>query len=308
MAAKPLALIGVPSSAGAFALGQENAPRALREAGIAEQLGAAGITVTDHGDGPVRMWRPDRARPGAQNLATVVEVVEETAARVEAAAAAGELPLVLGGDCTVGIGTAAGLLAAGRQIGLLYFDAHPDLNVPDDGGPGALDWMGVAHMLGEDGAERSLVEAGPRAPLLDAADLLLFAWDPGQATPREHRAIESRGLSGIPLGEVAGDPEGAAARAVSALGAGCEEILVHFDVDVIDFTDLPLSENTGRNEGLTFDVALTALAGLLASPQLAGLTVTELNPAHAEAVPGGLERFVARLVAALAASPAIASS
>jgi arginase family enzyme len=54
---------------------------------------------------------------------------------------------------------------------------------------------------------------------------------------------------------------------------------------------VPLSENTGRNEGLSYANAMRALARLLASPKLAGLTITELNPDHAAAVPGSLERF-----------------
>ena len=77
-------------------------------------------------------------------------------------------------------------------------------------------------------------------------------------------------------------------------------MLVHFDVDVIDFTDVPLSENWGRNVGISHDAAMRALAVLLASPRLAGLTVTELNPDHAKAEPGGLERFTAALAGALA--------
>ena len=57
--AKPLALIGVPTSAGAFAPGQEQAPEALRAAGLVERLERAGIQVTDYGDGPIWRWRPD---------------------------------------------------------------------------------------------------------------------------------------------------------------------------------------------------------------------------------------------------------
>ncbi len=71
---------------------------------------------------------------------------------------------------------------------------------------------------------------------------------------------------------------------------------MHFDVDVMDFTDFPLSENTGRNEGLAYDDAIRALRALLASPLLAGVTVTELNPDHAE--PGALERFARDVAAA----------
>ena len=77
-------------------------------------------------------------------------------------------------------------------------------------------------------------------------------------------------------------------------------MLVHFDVDVIDFTDAPLSENTGRNEGLTLDQAFQALRVLLASPNFAALTITELNPDHGEEGGATLDRFVAGLVGALA--------
>ena len=55
---------------------------------------------------------------------------------------------------------------------------------------------------------------------------------------------------------------------------------MHFDVDVVDFVDLPLSENTGHNIGLPFDAACAALEVLVADPRFAGLTVTEHNPAH----------------------------
>jgi arginase len=77
---------------------------------------------------------------------------------------------------------------------------------------------------------------------------------------------------------------------------------VHFDVDVIDFTDVPLSENTGRNEGLAYEQALQALDRLLASPCLAGLTITELNPDHAEAGADSLERFASAVAESLARS------
>jgi arginase len=294
----PFGVIGVPTSAGAFAPGQEQAPAALRRAGLLDALG--GADVRDHGDREHWRWRPDRAQPHAQNAAAVVEIVHDTARRVGDAIGAGETTLVLGGDCTVGIGTVAGHVAAGARVGLLYFDAHADLNVPASVGEGALDWMGIAHMLGEEGAVPELVQAGPRVPLLDPEQVLLFGWDPGQATPFERAAIDRHGLSVVPVDEVAADAEAAAARACAALEARCDRLLVHFDVDVIDFTDMPLSENTGRNEGLAYADTMRALPRLLASPKLAGLTVTELNPDHAAAVPGSLERFATAVGASLA--------
>ena len=77
-------------------------------------------------------------------------------------------------------------------------------------------------------------------------------------------------------------------------------MLVHFDVDVVDFTDTPLSENPGRNEGLAYEQAAAALSVLLASPALAGLTVTELNPDHVEEGAGAIERLASDLAAGLA--------
>jgi arginase len=295
----PLGVVGVPTSAGAFAPGQEQAPAALRDAGLLGRLRALGVEVRDHGDREPWRWRPDRDNRRAQNVGRVVEIVQDTASRVAEAVRGGETTLVLGGDCTVGIGTVAGHVGAGERVGLVYFDAHADLNVPASVLEGALDWMGLAHMLGEDGAVSELAAAGPHVPLLSADQVLLFGWDPGQATGFEREVIERRGITVVPVDEVAGDPGGAAARALELAEGRCDRLLVHFDVDVIDFTDMPLSENWGRNEGLAGRVALRALAVLLGSPNLAGLTITELNPDHAEEGAGGIEQLVSAVAEGL---------
>ena len=85
MIGERLALIGVPTSAGAFASGQEQAPAALREVGLIELLREAGVDVNDRGDREAWRWRPDRVNPRAQNLAKVIEIVTKTARRVTAA-------------------------------------------------------------------------------------------------------------------------------------------------------------------------------------------------------------------------------
>ena len=279
-----LGLIGVPSSMGAFAPGQEKGPAALREAGLVERLSSLGVGVADRGDSALRRWRPDRENRRAQNLAAVFEVAGETAGRVREARDDGFLPLVVGGDCTVELGTVAGFLSSGVRVrpGLIYFDLHPDLNVPSSVVEGALDWMGVAHMLGLEGAAELLSRIGPRFPLLDDEDVFLFSYGPEQATGHERRAIEHRGLNGIPVDEVATNPEAAAVRALAQMEHRYDHLLVHFDVDTVDFTDLPLSENTGRNQGLPFGTALRALGTLLGSSKLAAVTVTEFNPDHGE--------------------------
>lgn len=222
-----------------------------------------------------------------------------TAARVADSRSAGEVTLVLGGDCTIGIGSVAGHVVSDQPLGLVYFDMHADLNTPQSVPDGALDWMGMAHMLGELGALPELIGVGARVSLLEPGQVVLFAWEPDQATAFEREVIERRGISAVPADQVGADPEGAAARALDLIPSRCERILVHFDVDVIDFTDFPLSENTGRNHGLAYDAALRALKAVLASPRLAGLTVTEMNPDHTEDGARSVERFAADLASAL---------
>jgi arginase len=297
-------VIGVPTSAGAFAPGQEGAPAALRAAGLLEALHGAGVEVIDRGDREVWRWRPDRVDRRAQNIGKVVEIVRETAGRVAESFAAGELPLVLGGDCTVGIGTIAGLIAAEgeperQSVGLLYLDSHADLNVPSSVHEGALDWMGLAHMLGVDGARAELIGAGPRVPLLSPEQVTLVGWGPEQATEFERARISELGLEVFDVDTVAADPEGATRRTIASLEARCERIVVHCDVDLVDFSDTPLSENWGRNEGLPFASFLAVLRAALEAPGLAAVTVTELNPDHTETGAGAIERLVGTIAAAL---------
>ena len=290
-----MAIIGVPTSAGAFAAGQEQAPAALRAAGLVEAFGGRAV---DHGDREPWAWRPDRAHRDAQHLDRVVQIVRDTARRVQAAAAAGQRTLVLGGDCTVGIATVAGQAALGGRIGLVYLDMHADLNVPSAVRDGALDWMGVAHMLGVDGAAAPLTDVGPRSPLLTADQVVLLGWEHSQATAFEREQLQALRVPIVPAADLRADPAEAARAALDALGP-VDRLVVHFDVDVVDFVDTPLSENTGRNVGVPFTAALAALDALARMRRPDGLTVTELNPAHVEPGADTLQRLAAALAAAL---------
>jgi arginase len=296
---KPLAIIGTPSSAGAYAPGQELAPIALRSTGLLTFLGNAGREVMDYGDSPLFRWRPDRTNRYAQNLPAVMDAIATTAARVEAADSAGHLPVVLGGDCTVGIGTVSGMLAANpERLGLIYFDLHADLNTPGSVPDGALDWMGMSHLLDEPAGLPELRQIGPRTPLLTPEQVVVFGHSHARATPWEREVISRRGVRTVPVGDVANAPEETAEAALSLL-PDVDRLVVHFDVDVIDFVDAPLSENTGRNEGLSLDQALRALRVFTAHPAFAALTVTELNPLHGEEDGATLARFMVGLAEAL---------
>ena len=281
-----LTVVGAPTSAGAYAPGQEDGPQALRAAGLLEALGP---DVRDAGDVERFRWRPDPERPRAANLSAAADRARQVAERVAAALEEDGRVIVLGGDCTTGVGTVAGF--AGRDAGLVYFDRHADLNVPASTIDGALDWMGVAHMLGIEGAEPEMARIAGAAPLLAPERIAFLGLAP--VTPPEQAVIDELGLPVVPLDRTVTDPAGAAREALEAL-AGCAEVVVHFDVDVLDFLDAPLAENADRAPGLPLSAAAAILEELLLDPRTRALTVTEFNPHHGDAA------TTARLVQALA--------
>jgi arginase len=289
---RALGLLGVPSSMGAFAPGQEDAPSALRAAGLADQLRAAGISVADLGDLPHRRWTPDPASPAAQNVRAVAEVTRAVSARVHDIA---ERPLlVLGGDCSIEIGVVAGHAEQDGRLGLLYVDLHADLNTPSTTDQGALDWMVVSHLVGAPGTI-----AGITDPLLAPDQVHYFGVDQNRLTPGERDLLADLDITVTTSKRIARDPVGAAREAKTRM-ARFDHLLIHFDVDLVDFNDLPLSENAGRNQGLPLRTVMTALAELLAAPNLRALTVTELNPHHGAADGSTVRRFTEALVGALA--------
>lgn len=277
MAARGLNVIGAPSSAGAYAPGQEKAPAAFRRHGLIDALARPDRPVRDLGDTPAFRWKPDAAQPMAMNVEAVAGTGRAVADMVAKSLAEDHAVLVLGGDCTVELGTIAGALRTGASVGLVYVDFDADLNPPAQS-DGALDWTGVAHLLDLPGTEPMLSGLGPRQPMLAPEDVLLFATE--NLTPGEKRTVADRGIAMIGMEEAHADPSAAAGRA--ALWASRFDVLaVHLDIDVLSFTHFPIAENTRRCDGLRLDELSVVLPQLLALPNWRTLTVTEVNPDHA---------------------------
>jgi arginase len=296
-----LTVIGAPSSAGAYAPGQEQAPAALREAGLLEHLQRRGIPVRDLGDTPIVRWSTDRARPRAMNAAAVANTARALAELVAEAFAAGEPVLVLGGDCTIELGTVAGALKVTDSVGLLYVDLDTDLNTPESTTDGALDWMGVAHMLGLPGTLAELAQIGSRIPLLQPHQLAYFAID--NVEPFEMNAIAQHGIQHVGLAEARAAPLKAAQAVASGWGARFDKLLVHLDVDVLDFARMPLAENTRRNVGLDFRQLIEALQAFVRAPNWAALTICELNPDHGERDGSTVREFSQAIADVIAGAP-----
>ncbi|WP_287230905.1 arginase family protein [Mesorhizobium sp.] len=216
MAARLLNIFGAATSAGAYSPGQEQAPAVFRRHGLAEALASRGRTIRDHSDVASFRWRPDSSRPQAMNLEAVRGACDLVASHVATAISAQEDVLVLGGDCTVELGTVAGANAAGARIGLVYMDFDADLNTPDTS-DGALDWTGVAHLLNIPGCESSHAGLGPTRPMLVPQQLLYFGVE--NITPPEAAAIRDHAIKVISREEALIDIEAAAARAARMGGA-----------------------------------------------------------------------------------------
>jgi arginase len=269
----------------------------LRELGLVEALRAAGREVVDAGDGPLQVWRPDREHPRAQNLAAVVEAVQAVAKAVTTAIQADADVLVIGGNCTVALGVMSAFTGE-PPAGLLYLDRHFDLNTPYSTTDGALDWMGMAHALGIAGAAPELVSAFDRTPLLTPPQINFVGIDPSAATDFELEQAAQLELRWCSSEDLTRAPAVVVGDTLEYLPAG--PLAVHIDLDVLDFIDAPLSENTdGRNTGPSLAVLTQVLEIACHDPRFRALSIGELNPARAAGEPDALLRFVATLAAAL---------
>jgi arginase len=298
-----ISVVGVPSSAASYAAGQDLAPAALRSAGLLEQLIACGLEVHDDGDLPHQRWSPDREHPLAQNADQATMSVQQVADRLHPLLARGDIALVLGGNCTIALGVMAALARLGGGApGLLYVDRHYDINTPQSTTDGALDWMGLAHGLALPSCLDILTGAFGRRPLLETDQVAWLGVEPRLATGWEREQAGRLGLQVTTSQAFAADPAGTTLAALSQLPAG--PLAVHLDVDVLDFTDAPLAEDTGgRNTGPTLDQVAEALTAAAGDQRMRALSIGELNPTRCAGDPDALPRFVTSIARILTATP-----
>lgn len=201
--------------------------------------------------------------------------------------------LVLGGDCTVEVCTVAGALHALGSVGLVYINLDVDMTTPATG-DGALDWMGLAHLLDADGALPEIASLGPRRPALPGSAVLLFACD--NVTGPEARIIDEYGIDTIPLPEVRADPLAAADRAVR-WRSRFDRLLVHVE-STSSTGSTSRSPRTPAARKACAELQ-QALAPLVAAPNWRALTLCEVNPDHAPVVAESFAALIDLLAAVL---------
>lgn len=273
-----LRLLGCPMDLGAGRRGVDMGPSALRKAGIEAQLAELGHDVDDAGD--VAVLRAGSDEPQDPHLKFLPEIKATCAAladAVEAALRDAVMPVVLGGDHSMSIGTLAGLargLQRDQRLGVLWIDAHADLNTPATSPSGNIHGMPLAVALGH-GASTLTALRGDTPPL-DPARLVylgLRSVDAGErAMIRElgiraytMREIDERGIAGITQ------------AALDYLFAACDHLHVSFDLDSLDPAIAP-GVGTPVPGGLSFREGHYLMESIAASGRLASFEIAEVNP------------------------------
>jgi arginase len=267
-----IALLGSPTSAAAMSSGHEGAPAALRAAGLVDRLRSIGYEITDFGDDPPQVFKPDDESPRARNISGVLASLENLKPRVEQAVKSTALPLILTGDCSVVLATVAGLRRYFRHVSLIYMDRDADLNTPATTPSGCLDGMVISHIAGRGAAE--LVRFWGEPPLVRDPDIALFGVD--RVHPAEEEVLRSSPLRRYLADEVKRmGPAAAAQAAVERIHGKGYECVLHFDVDVI--ADFQATDYPGAG-GLSFEDVREALEVFARQRHLAAIEVAAYNP------------------------------
>jgi arginase len=270
-----VAVIGAALDLGQNRRGVDMGPSAIRYAGLEERLGSLGLAVHDRGN--VATAHPEGTEVGderARYLPEILDACARVAALVEAAIDGGSVPLVLGGDHSVAIGTLAGLARRhGAPGGVIWLDAHGDLNTPLTSPSGNVHGMPLAAALGLAGDE--FAHPDLRLPAVDPARVALIGVR--SLDPAERDLVRSTEVRAFTMSEI--DRIGIERALHEALDrvSGAAFVHVSLDLDVLD-PEIAPGVGTPVRGGLTYREAHLALE-LVAESGLAGsLEVVEVNP------------------------------
>ncbi len=275
----PVRILGVPLGLGAGVRGTDMGPAAIRNAGLLEALRTLGLDVRDEGDIPVRgAGAPPDSR--ARHLSEIAAVNQELAERVRRIRASGCVPLVLGGDHSIALGTVSGMVdpaAEPGELGLVWVDAHLDAHTPETSPTGNVHGMPLAAILGR-GAPAYTGVGGfaPGAARVQPANTVQIAIRSVDAS--EVGILADLGFRAITMEEV--DRRGIAATAEEAVDRvldGTRGFHLSIDMDGLD-PDVAPGVGTPEPGGLTLREAWTLMECVAASGGLRSLEVVEVNP------------------------------
>lgn len=255
------------------ARGVDRAPATLRETGLVDRLGA-----DDLGDLTPQPYRDFTRPPGAiRNEDAVLDYSRLLADRVAAALGSDSFALVLGGDCSIVLGSLLGARRAHQRVGLVYVDGHADFGTPEESRTGSAASMCLALAVGRGDSPLARL-AGP-APLVRGEDVALVGRRDAGQDYYGHAALERSGLLDLPGEVVARKSADEIAGAVldRVARAGLDGFWIHVDADVLNPEVMPAVDSPEAG-GPTIEELATLLAPLARHPRALGLELTIYDP------------------------------
>lgn len=270
-----ISLIGVPMDLGADRRGVDMGPSAIRYADITEKLRALGHEV-DNLDS-VRVPEPETRAPGEPQLKYLEQITgaaEELARRVRARMEAGSLPIILGGDHSIALGSVSGSANARGPIGLIWFDAHADFNDAETTPSGNIHGMILAALAGY--GDPRLVNLAGAGPHVDPRHIVIVGardLDSGEKVLLRQAGVHVRSMTEIDrrgMDEVTRE-------AIALAGAETNGIHISFDMDAVDPHEAP-GVGTPVPGGITYREAHLAMELVYDSERMISLDLVEVNP------------------------------
>jgi arginase len=277
---KAVHIIGVPLDLGGNRRGVDMGPSALRIAGIGEQISALGHPVTDKGDLPAPIPETQKQRDERKKyIADIAKVCQKLYQTTLQSLEEGAMPIVLGGDHSLATGSVAAAADWAKQernlpIGLIWVDAHGDMNTPATSLSGNVHGMPLAALLGPEPAE--LARIGTTSPKVLPAHTVIIGVR--NLDEREKVAVRDSHVHVFTMKDI--DRQGVASvveQAVNLAGNGTAGIHVSFDMDVCDPQIAP-GVGTPVKGGLDYREAHMVMEIVADSGLLTSLDLVEVNP------------------------------
>jgi arginase len=271
-----IAVIGVPMDMGAGRRGVDMGPGAMRYTGLHDRLRELGCPVRDLGNVPVpllEMQAPPAPAEKPRYLEPIADLCSELAARVAAAVTAGYLPLVLGGDHSIAMGSVGGS-SRGRSLGLIWIDAHADFNTAETSPSGNIHGMPLAALTGR--GHPRLITLGSDIPAISPEHVAIVGVH--SVDPQEREALYESGILTFTMHDI--DRRGIAAvmeEAIARITSGTDGFHISFDLDVVDPREAP-GVGTPVPGGISYREAHLAMEMLAQTGKLCSLDLVEVNP------------------------------
>jgi arginase len=272
-------VLGVPMDLGSGRRGVDMGPSAIRIAGLEARLRELGHTVVDDGDITIRNM--EELKVGdvhARYLAEIARAAEVACRKVDRIMSRGHFPLVFGGDHSIAVGTVSGIAAwcrrEGKKLGLLWVDAHGDINTPESSPSGNIHGMPVAALLGY-GPDK-LTGIGGKFRKLDPANVALVgirSLDEGEKHRLKQTGVQVHTMADIDRHGIHRVMKKALARVTD----GTDRVHVSFDLDAVDPTVAP-GVGTPVKGGLDYREAHLIMELLNDSGVMTSLELVEVNP------------------------------